>query len=173
MYKLVDSEQYWGNELSHVPNSDTGLVNENYTECNIECISVPNVGLGPQKKVCSRCHIKSCKSPRCNTRLICAKCFCPIDHFFHHHNVCSSQLRNRRHFKSKTGKVLQNCALHNTPLLLGDICRVCDPDVSVYSLDADFKNVKSFGDGVRTKLYDISNGFRMMILMIIVKCFVI
>ena len=105
VYKVAASEQYWGPQSMHVPNSDTGLVNENCMERYVEHIRTPNKGLLRQSRACDRCHIKSCGGAECKIRLICGKCFCPIDHYFYHYRVCASQFRNRLNFKSRTGKV--------------------------------------------------------------------
>ena len=132
VYKVVGSEQYWGAQSMHVPNSDTGLVNENCMERCVENIRTPIRGIFQQSSVCNKCYVMSCGGGvGCNIRLICGKCFCPIDHYFQHYRVCASQLRNRQHFKIRTGKVLQTCGVHNIPLLLGDVCRLCEPNVSV------------------------------------------
>ena len=48
--------------------------------------------------------------------------------------------------------------MHNIPLLLGNVCRLCDPNVCVYSFNIDF-NV-GYGGGERTKLYDITDSIQ-------------
>ena len=131
VYKVVESKQYWSEQNNHVHRGDTTLVNENCVERCVERLKVPIKRFRQRSNVCARCHILSCNGA-CNNRLICAKCFCCIDNFLHHDRVCISQLRNRLNFKSRTGKVLQTCSVHNISLLLGDVCPQCDPNVCVF-----------------------------------------